>query len=396
MRQRDVNENSLISAALYFDRLIVLIPGVSDEYNYPLPSPPINARRDRLFDGLVDHEIIRKVQLSRADKRRVAAPLVEVIRQSGPELREVMRFQGARPARSDAKTFGIYTDFIPDTLREAVLDEQIGSFKKNIYQMWDRLLTPANLGRIYYSMLMQDLARVNLAEPMSVYHSPLLGSFSWTSDIIRQALLQPGGQLPPVDLGEDLSGLLGMASVRAVLPAASDRLTAEVIVDIRSKHRAALIAFQHYMQQVSTGSFMSAETGTIDGNALRDILSIKYEREVYPGLVELQKSLQQRRLNGCFGIISAQAAVPPIAAAAISQLAGSNNILTTLATGVGFALGVGQSAIQTVGELRGLRQASASSYLLAVRDESLPGGFRRLKQAEPPSQLGHGTAALPK
>ncbi|MFG3698395.1 hypothetical protein ACGF5C_10845 [Micromonospora sp. NPDC047620] len=307
-----------------------------------------------------------------------------------------MKFDETWPARDNAKAFGIYTDFIPDTLREAVIDEGIGSFKKNVYHMWDRLRTTSNLGRIYYSMLMGHLSSANLAESMSVYHSPLVGSFSWTGDSIRQALLRPDGQLPPADLGGDLSGLLGMASVRAVLPTASDRLSADLIVDIRSKHRAELVAFQNYMQQVSTGSFLSAETGTIDGDALRNILASKYEREVYPGIVELQKSLKQSRLKGSFGIISTQAAVPPIAAAAISELAGGNNILTTVATGLGFAFGIGQSAMQTVGELRGVRQASTSSYLLAVRDESLPKGFRRLRQAGPPSQLGHGTAAIPK
>ncbi|MEU8152129.1 hypothetical protein AB0B94_00520 [Micromonospora sp. NPDC048986] len=396
IRQRDINEDSLISGALYFDRLVVLTPGVSDESTYPLPPLPTSVRCERLLNGLVHHGIVRKIQLSRDDKRRAASALVDAVRRWGEELRGVMKFDGLSPAKGMVRTFGIYNDFIPDTLREAVLDEGIGSFKKNLYQMWDRLLVASNLGRIYYSMLLDDLARTNLAEPMSVYHSPLVGAFSWTDDTLHQTLLRPDGQLPTVDLGRDLSALLGMASVRAVLPAASDRLSADVIVGIRSKHRAELIAFQNYMQQVSTGSFLSGETGVINADALQEILAVKYEREVYPGIVELQKSLKQSRLNACFGVISTQAAMPPIAAAAISEFAGGNNMLTAVATGAGFAFGISQSAVRTAGELRGLRQASTSSYLLAVRSESLPRGFRRLKRAGPPSHLEHGTAALPK
>jgi hypothetical protein len=398
MMFNDVNVDSLVSGALYFDRIVVLLPGVSDEATYldGIPHGPshLPGACRKLYDGLLAHGVIRQLRLSRADKRRAASSLVNVITESGAELRKFMKFAGAAPVEP-LRTCQIWTDLIPDTLRDAVVQEGVGFYKDNRYKQWNWLRTGRSVGHIYYSELLNNLAQDNSAEPVSIHRSPLVGLFGWTEDTVRQVLLQAGGAPPRSNLQNTLSGLLGMASARAVLPRGPETVSADLIVDIRARHRAELTAFQNYLEQISSGAVLSAANGSIDRDALGNVLAIKYEREVRPGMVELQQSLKRRRLSSYWGVISTQAAVPPIAAAAISQLANGSNVATAVATGVGFAFGVGQSVVQAANDMRGLRQASPCSFLLAIRDETVPNAFSRLRRAEPPSQLSHGNSAIP-
>lgn len=388
MDANELSPQSLTAASLYFDRVIVLVPRTDEPF--PFPAFPIQRAPWRnslqgsfreLYQDLEDLGILREVPLSRDLKRRVATPLVDAIAQEAKYLRKVARFDRAWPIDEGVRTYTIAYPFFPDVLREVVTQEGLGFYKANAYHAGAYVRTISMIGRVYFSALYEAMAKSNMAAVVSEKHSPFSGASTWTSDKIREILLS--SPAPYAELSSDLAaGLVGMASVNAVIP--TEALAASRIDTIRSRHRAELSLFQNFVE----GLRYPSDVDAYNSDSLRELVSVKYEREVYPGLENLRATIREQKINAVWGALSVKTALPPIVGSVVGASLPLGPLTSAVSAGVGVALGLGEAAYQAVSNLRNTTRENSHSYLLSLEKSAAGRALERHRTSGPPPKLG--------
>jgi hypothetical protein len=383
-------------AALYFDRVVVLDP-TDEEEPFFLQSfgehvPWLEGQEPefrRLWQDLSELGIVRKVELDRETKDMAAKPLVEALDQCGEELRKQFGFpHKPDPGYTDPRrgeSFGMSNHWRSRSLTAALHQYDLAFSKTNRYMGLSSTRTLEPIARLYLSSLIETLAIGQGASPMGSRLFGTPGASTWTPDVISDSLLS--GVRNRHSISDDMiPGLLGTLAIERVLPVDAGALDAEMIVFIRTKHRAELTKFQDYLSTFGVAGSHLNISPSQDPESIREALAVEYERSIFPALMEIQETMRSLRIEAIWNAISVKAALPAGLAGTLGNVATGSPIFSGAIAGVGLALGFGKTYFDHRNKVLSLSN-SPHHYLVALRRETASGLAARFTSQKLPSSL---------
>jgi beta-phosphoglucomutase-like phosphatase (HAD superfamily) len=159
---------------------------------------------------------------------------------------------------------------------------------------------------------------------------------------------------------------VAFVTLRAVLPARVDELSAKRIIALREEHAGARHAFHGYVEEVRAQ--LSSEKIT-DLAALDEHVRLEYERRLKPEIVELKRGLRSLGVGTFLGSVGIAVTLP------LGSLLGSSPGAAGL-TLAGATLGVAALSHRQRDTARSLLKPAPASFLF-VAQQLRPRGFRQ-------------------
>ncbi|MEU4821838.1 hypothetical protein AB0H37_08215 [Actinomadura sp. NPDC023710] len=372
LMREQVRDNNVALAALFFDRVHIVVPGRMD---WPLLSaqPPTPFMRD-----LESFDIVKIHTLDRDHTEITGARLIESIEDLRDQLRERYAFDGEAWPKSGERAYTVTAPWYSTTLKAALLEHGLAFQKTNTYQQYDYLRIPSPVGRIYFSALVEHLASNFASSPTGNKDHWILGAGSWDKQEVREILrsmLQPP-TVPVIPRNEQsgvtATGMYGMLAVQMAIPKHPALLSPKFIADFRNQQRGALTTLQEYLTKACgpDGEIVKTSSLLASRSDIRELLLIDYQRHLMPALSELKRELRSSRVDLILDSISLKAALPPSIAATLSLILSQGPVMTGLGLGGGLALSVAESWRKHFQAKTRIKKDSPVHYLLSLHRDS--------------------------
>lgn len=149
---------------------------------------------------------------------------------------------------------------------------------------------------------------------------------------------------------------VAFVTLRAVLPARLDGVSAKRILQLRAQHGNARQAFHGYVEGVRA---QLASADIVEPEALDEHIRLEYERRLKPELLELSRGLRSLGIGSFLGTFGVALALP------LGSLLGASPSAAAMAV-TGAGLGVAALAQRQRDSARSLVKASPASFLFVT------------------------------
>ncbi|SDM13875.1 hypothetical protein SAMN05421874_14043 [Nonomuraea maritima] len=337
-----------------------------------------------LTEGLEGVGILRTIQIDHEYMQAVAQPLIQALSLHAEDLRRTKSFQGAWPKKSRERTFTLGGRWLPSDLKDILIEENLGFYKFNLSHMDEWLRMPSVVGRLYHGMLVSSIAKDRMSSCVGDRFLPTIDLPEWDTDSIAQVMVEDHSPTTSRSI-QSYRSALGMLSIRALILTQGQIFDADKIRRVRDSNRGELTAFQDYIQQV-LASEDGQEPRWANDDSIQEHLAIQYERHVYPGLLELRRSLRGLGVASIWSAVSVKTAIPPSIATAIAATL-PESWVSGATIGTGLAIGLTSILSDHRKAVRDARKSQPQAYLLSVQNEGPLKALRRLRSLKPPSSL---------
>ena len=365
VRFRD--ERWLKTTALYWERMYRIFPDDGD-YHESVPDvsqTEVDFANAGFVGGVHPHDnVVRRAA------ERFATVLGSLdLKQYRLDDHRLAEFQGNFPeAAAHSAGWEDLLDYVADWKLEpeylTELTEQRLAVRKG-RRLW---MHPA-LAQAYLLVLGMEVADDLGASPVSdeeVHHS------AGGQDVRRlvATCLVDETAAPSADPGQYEAILINLA-VATVVPRDLDTLWSHQIISFREKYASERMRFRRKVEELLQEA---AELDRIrDRDVLVDHLQVRYDVELRPALVDLQKALRGSGVETMLGAMDVQVAVPAAAATGLAAFAVHPAAPVAAAIGgAGFALGLWKTAIRQRRERTTTLAQSPVAYLHHLQTDLAP------------------------
>jgi hypothetical protein len=365
VRFRD--ERWLKTTALYWERMYRLFP---DDEHYESSLPNVSWAESKLMESGFVNRVEPRKSIQRGAAKRFAAVLgsldLEQYRLDDDMLAEFQN--NFYIAATYLAGWDNLLDYVADWKLEseylAELIEQRLAFLKD-----RRLWMHSTLAQAYLLVLGMEMAEECGARPVSdeeAYHS------AGGQDARRLVAACLADETAASSARtEKCEAILINLAVATVLPRDLDAVRPEQIIRFRERYVSERIRFRRKVEELLQEA---AELDRIrDQNVLVDHLQVRYDVELRPALVDLQKALRGGGVETMLSAMDVQVAVPAAAATGLAAFAVHPAAPVAAAFGgAGFALGLWKTAIRQRRERTTTLAQSSVAYLHHLQTDLAP------------------------
>ena len=250
-----------------------------------------------------------------------------------------------------------------------------------------------DLARVYMSALAEDVAAGNRLQPITDDRDVYAVGAGWTRRRMRSLLLpahEPDGDADAAELEEDyreygvdrsnISEMIGMIAIKAVVPRAIDRIPVGRIIELRQRFGPQFLAFRDVVDSLAVEIEENVRS-VQDSTVFRAYVEQLAQGRILEPARQLRDEMHRLKIDTATTTLTFKYEMPTLAGLAAGGLFAQQPALaggTAVAAGI---LGIARGARHHAWEAR---DRSPVSYLMLLQDELDPGSVlkRAMRQAQ--------------